>query len=198
MGKFDVANKMLVQGRGRELIDRLGRVTTRGLDWDVVVLLKVDAGLLLGGVVDNTKEFTLETRVRRARNVLAIAPLAVTRAASRATAMAFIATAVAASTTTGKATAAATAGIVVGVVIGGDLGGITPVVLASAVVLVRPVAVAQSVRRGTASTSGSATRERTTGRGANTRTRTIHRGCALGGGLRRPALGTITHVRRDV
>jgi hypothetical protein len=135
MGKFDVANKVLVQGRGRELIDRLRRVTTRGLDWDVVVLLKVDAGLLLGGVVDNTKEFTLETRVRRARNVLAIAPLAVTRAASRATAMAFIATAVAASTTTGKATAAATAGIVVGVVIGGDLGGITPVVLASAVVL---------------------------------------------------------------
>jgi hypothetical protein len=71
---------------------------TRGLDWDVVVLVEVDAGLLLGWVVGDAVELTLDTLVGWAWNVLAVNPFAITRACSRAT-IASIATTAASSCT---------------------------------------------------------------------------------------------------
>lgn len=63
-------------------MNRFGNVTTRSLDRNVVVLLEVDTGMLLGRVVGGTKKFTLDTGVSRSRNVLSIAPLSVAGASS--------------------------------------------------------------------------------------------------------------------
>lgn len=63
-------------------MDGLGDVTTRGFDRDLVVLLKVDTGVLLGRIVGSTKELTLDTGVLGAGNVFSVPPLSVSRAAS--------------------------------------------------------------------------------------------------------------------
>lgn len=51
---------------------------SRGLDRDIVVLLEVDTGLLLGRVIQDAEELTLKTRIGRAGDVFAISPLSVT------------------------------------------------------------------------------------------------------------------------
>jgi hypothetical protein len=112
-GHLDVAAQVLVQRGGGELVDGLGDVAARGFDGDVIVLLKVDAGVLLGRIVGSAKELALNTRVRRARDVLSVSPLSVTRATGSVVtaAVTFVATtttaARVASTTTPTTTASA-------------------------------------------------------------------------------------------
>jgi hypothetical protein len=53
---------------------------TGGLDGNVVVVGKVDTGALLGGIVGNTEKFALKASIGGTRNVLAVAPLAVSGA----------------------------------------------------------------------------------------------------------------------
>jgi hypothetical protein len=81
-GELDVAQQVVVERRVCETCDGLGNTLTRGLDGDVIVLLEVDTGVLLGGVVGHAKQVALETLVGRAGNVLAVLPGAVTRSAS--------------------------------------------------------------------------------------------------------------------
>ncbi len=88
MRKLDVADQVLVQGRIAEREDRIGDIVTRSLDGNVVVLLKVDAGVLLGRVVSRAEKIALQAGVGRASNVLAVTPLAIARAASIAAAAA--------------------------------------------------------------------------------------------------------------
>lgn len=73
----NVANQVVIQRRVGELQDRLGDIVTRGFNGNVVVLLKVDAGMLLGGVVGSAEELALDTGVGGASDVLALACLAV-------------------------------------------------------------------------------------------------------------------------
>jgi len=54
----------------------------RGLDRDIIVLLEVDTCVLLGRIVDGAEEFALNAGIGGARDVLAIAPLAVSRASN--------------------------------------------------------------------------------------------------------------------
>ena len=82
VGEFDVADKMVVQGRVGELEDWLGDIVSGSLNWDIIVLLEVDTSLLLGWVVGDTEELALNTWVGWASNVLAIPPLSVTTATS--------------------------------------------------------------------------------------------------------------------
>ncbi|TFB02208.1 hypothetical protein CCMA1212_005838 [Trichoderma ghanense] len=114
-GHLNVAAQVLVQRGGGELVDGLGDVTARGFDGDIVVLLKVDTGVLLGRVVGSAKELALDTRVRRARDVLAVSPLSVSRAASSVVtaAVAFVTTTAArVATTTTPTTTASTVALV--------------------------------------------------------------------------------------
>lgn len=81
-GHLDVLAEVFVQRRSCELVNRFGNVTTRSLDRNVVVLLEVDSGVLLGRVIGGTKKFALDTGVSRSGNVLSIAPLSVAGASS--------------------------------------------------------------------------------------------------------------------
>ncbi len=74
---------MIIEGRVSEFEDGLGDIVTRGFDWNIVVLLEVDTGLLLGWVVSYAEELTLETRIRRSGNVLSITPCSITSTTSR-------------------------------------------------------------------------------------------------------------------
>jgi hypothetical protein len=76
---------MVVKRRVREACDGLGDALAGRLNGNVVILLEVETGLLLGGVVGYTEELTLDAGVGGARNVLAIFPLAVAGTARRAT-----------------------------------------------------------------------------------------------------------------
>jgi hypothetical protein len=98
---------VIIERRVAERQDRLGDVVARSLHRNVVVFLKVDARVLLRGVVRRAKQLALDARVGRAGNVLAVAPLAIAGTTVVAIVLA-IATA-AAATTTSVATAAATA-----------------------------------------------------------------------------------------
>ncbi|KAF3062751.1 hypothetical protein CFAM422_010726 [Trichoderma lentiforme] len=60
-GHLDVTAKVLVERGGSELVNRLGDVATRGFNRDIVVLFKVDTGVLLGRIVGGAKELTLDT-----------------------------------------------------------------------------------------------------------------------------------------
>ena len=148
VGQLNVADKVVIQGRLGKLEDGLRDVAAGCLNRNVVVLLEVDTSLLLGGIIRNTKELALHTGVGRASDVLAITPLSITGAASGVvtaaatvaaaltaalTAMAVLVTTIASTTTTAPSAAAV-------VLLGRRvrLNIITPVVLASAVVL--PVA----------------------------------------------------------
>jgi hypothetical protein len=88
VSKLDVADEMVVKRWVGELGDWLWDVVSGGLNWDIVVLLKVDTGLLLGWVIKDTEELTLDTWVGWASNVLAVAPLSVTAATSDAASVA--------------------------------------------------------------------------------------------------------------
>ena len=83
---------MLVKWRIGKGVDGIGNIMSRGLDRDVIIIGKVDASLLLRRIIRDTKKLTLKARVGRARNVFAIAPLAVARATSGATSVASAAT----------------------------------------------------------------------------------------------------------
>jgi hypothetical protein len=80
--KLDVLNEVVVEGRIRELENGLGDIVSGGFDWDIVILLEVDTGLLLGWVICHAEKLTLETWISRTSNVLAIAPLAITTTTS--------------------------------------------------------------------------------------------------------------------
>jgi hypothetical protein len=82
-GELDVAQQMLIERRVLEASDWVWDILTRGLDRDVVVLVEVDAGLLLGGIVWHTIQLALGAWVCWARDVLAINPLAITGARRR-------------------------------------------------------------------------------------------------------------------
>ena len=84
--ELDVAQKVLVERGVGESGNGLGDTLAGSLNGDVIVLLEVDTSLLLRGIVGYTVELTLDTGVGRARNVLAILPLSITRAAGRASA----------------------------------------------------------------------------------------------------------------
>lgn len=91
--KLDVAAQMLIERGSGKLENRLGNIISRSLNRDVVVLLEVDASVLLGRIVGSTEELALDAGVGRTRDVLAVLPLAIARAASSvATAGAAVAT----------------------------------------------------------------------------------------------------------
>ena len=79
-GQLDVAQQVLVERRVGKAGNGLGDTLARGLDGDVIVLLEVDTGLLLRGIVGYTVELTLNTGVGRTGDVLAVLPLSITRA----------------------------------------------------------------------------------------------------------------------
>jgi hypothetical protein len=81
-GKPDVADEVVVQRRVGEVQDGLRNILARSLDRDIVVLLEVDAAVLLGRIIGGAEEVPLHTRIGRAGNVLAVAPLTVARPAS--------------------------------------------------------------------------------------------------------------------
>jgi hypothetical protein len=68
---------VVVQGRIGECVHGLGNIVTGGLDWDIIIVGEIDTSVLLGGVVGNTEEFALQTGIRRTRDMLAVAPLAI-------------------------------------------------------------------------------------------------------------------------
>lgn len=143
VSELDVAAQMLIQRRAKELVDRLWHVTSRSLNGNVVILLEVDTSVLLGRVVDGTKELTLDSGVGWARDVLAVPPLSIAGASSRVvaaaatTVAALISSAVAATTTTTAPTTASVVVVLVVVAAGGSaLWAVAPVSLAGREVLV--------------------------------------------------------------
>ena len=68
---------MVVERWVGERIHGFWDTLTGSLDWDVIVLLEVDAGLLLCWVVGNAEELTLDTCVCWPWDVLAVDPSAV-------------------------------------------------------------------------------------------------------------------------
>jgi hypothetical protein len=176
-------------------VDRLRDIMTRSLDRDVVILLEVDAGVLLGRVLSvGTEKLALDTGVSRTRDVLSVAPLSVTGTTSReiaAAAAARVAVEVAASAISTSSAAAVPATTTTAVVLEGrrSLGAIAPVGLASTVVLVSPSAVAETV----GGTLGNwSTRNRAWGTSDRRGTTAVYNG-------RRSFLTRcVTHVRRNV
>jgi hypothetical protein len=83
MGELDILNQVVIERRVGELENWLWNIVSRSFNWDIIVLLEVDTGLLFGWVVLNTEELTLHADVGRAWNMLAITPLSITRATSR-------------------------------------------------------------------------------------------------------------------
>lgn len=84
--KRDVGDQVVVQRRVGEGKDRLRNVLTGSLNGDVVVLLKVDTGVLLGWIIVGTEELALNARVGRARHVFSVLPATIPRAPSLASA----------------------------------------------------------------------------------------------------------------
>lgn len=70
----DVFQQNGVQRRARERENGFGNTGTRRLDGDVVVFLKVDPGVLLGGVGGVAEELLFHAYVAAADDVLAVFP----------------------------------------------------------------------------------------------------------------------------
>jgi hypothetical protein len=83
VGKLDIFDQVVVERRVGEFENGLWNIVPGSLNGNVIVLLEVDTGLLLGWVVCNTEELTLQTGVGRAWDVFTITPLSVTRPTSR-------------------------------------------------------------------------------------------------------------------
>jgi hypothetical protein len=83
VGQLDILEQVIIERRVGELENWLRDIVSRSLDGDIIVLLEVDTGLLLGWVICNTEKLTLETRVGWTWNMLPITPLSITRATSR-------------------------------------------------------------------------------------------------------------------
>lgn len=79
-GELNVREQMVIQRRVREGVNGFGDVVTGGLHGDIIIVGKVDASSLLGGVIGNTEKFALQTGVRGTGDMFAIAPLTVSRA----------------------------------------------------------------------------------------------------------------------
>lgn len=75
--QVNVGDQMSVEGRSAEGGDGLGGVTAGRSDRNIIVLLEVDAGVLLGRVISGSEELAFGARVGRADDVLAVAPLAI-------------------------------------------------------------------------------------------------------------------------
>jgi hypothetical protein len=74
---------VVIQRGVREGIDGLGNILTGCFDGDIIVVGEVDTSALLGGIVGNTEKLTLQAGVCGTGDVLAVAPLAVSRAFGR-------------------------------------------------------------------------------------------------------------------
>lgn len=83
VGKLDILEQVVIERRVGELEDWLWDIVSGSLDWDIIILLEVDTGLLFGWVVCNTEELALHTWVGWTRDVFAITPLSISRATSR-------------------------------------------------------------------------------------------------------------------
>jgi hypothetical protein len=81
--EFDVLEEVIIERRVVEFEDRLGDIVAGGFDWDIIVLLEVDTGLLLGWVVCYAEKLSLQTWIWWSSNVLPVTPLSVTSSASR-------------------------------------------------------------------------------------------------------------------
>lgn len=144
MSELDVPAKVLVERGSGELEHRLRDVLSRRFDRNVIVLLEVDTGVLLCGVLGVAAEqLTLNTRVGRAGNVLAIFPLAISRTAGSVTTAAattgvttLVAAAIASATTPAATTTTSSARWErATVTLEVDVLAVVPVVLTSSVVL---------------------------------------------------------------
>jgi hypothetical protein len=80
--EFDILEEVVIEGRVGEFEDRLGDVVAGGFHWDIIVLLEVNTGLLLGWVVCHAEKLSLQTWVWWSSNMLPLTPLSVTSAAS--------------------------------------------------------------------------------------------------------------------
>jgi hypothetical protein len=86
VSKLDIAEKVVIQWWIGELENWLWDIMSRGLDWNIIVFLEVNTGLLLCWVgVSDTKEFALNTWVCWSSNVLAVSPLPITTSTGDAT-----------------------------------------------------------------------------------------------------------------
>lgn len=74
MSVTDVLEKHRVQGGIRERVDGLRHTSTSRLNGNVVVLLKVYAGVLLGWIIRLAEEFLLHAIVAAAGDVLTVLP----------------------------------------------------------------------------------------------------------------------------
>jgi hypothetical protein len=81
--EIDVLEEMVIERRVGELEDGFGDIVAGGFDGNIIVLLEVDAGLLLGWVVSYAEKLSLQTWVWWSSNVLPVSPLSVTSSASR-------------------------------------------------------------------------------------------------------------------
>jgi len=86
--ELNVCNEMVIQRGVAELGNGLGDILSRSFNGDVIVLFEVDTGLLLGRVLGNAEEFTLETWVCGPGNVFAVLPLSISVTTSTAAAAA--------------------------------------------------------------------------------------------------------------
>ncbi len=75
MCEIDVLKEMVIERRVGEFQNWLGDIVAGSFDWNIVVLLEVDAGLLLGWVISYAKQLSLEAWVRGSSNMLSVTPL---------------------------------------------------------------------------------------------------------------------------
>jgi len=75
--ELDVGDEVVIERRVGKGGNRVGDTLTASLDGDVVVLLEVDTAVLDVGVVGDTEQLALDTRVGGSGNVLAVSPLTV-------------------------------------------------------------------------------------------------------------------------
>lgn len=88
---FDVGKEMVIQRGVRKGVGRLGDIVAGSFHGDIIVVGEVDTSRDLARIVG--KEFAFQTRVGRAGDVLAVTPLAISRATLGKTAAAAIGTA---------------------------------------------------------------------------------------------------------
>jgi len=70
----NVFQKDRVQRRIGKRIDRLRHTGSSGLDWDIVILVKIDTGMLYGSVFSVTKKFLFDAHVTTANDMLSVFP----------------------------------------------------------------------------------------------------------------------------
>jgi hypothetical protein len=183
VSKFDVLEEMVIKGRVGEREDWLWDVLTGGLDWDIIVLLEVDTGLLLAWVVCYTEKLALLARVGWSSSVLAILPCT-------------------GSTTTGRAgttSVASSTWVTIGISVEAwSLTSIVPALTTTATVGWRTVG--SGLKIGSVGPVASRTRSIETASrcGPGTAVDTVWWRSTVGSLRRRSSTWLSTHVRRDV